>query len=311
MATGKLYKRGDKWYIDIHTGRKVDGKYERIQRKARGRTKAEAQADLDERLFRIRNQSRDGRAVDNRFPLAEVCDGWCRHVRLRQNTPKLVNGYAVLVRRMVEFLGPEVVLVADITPRLAEEAVAAIAQAYSTNTAGKCLQKLKAALAYAVDQGLIASNPLAGVRKPKLVRKKFRRELARDEAAALLQTAPEPWRTIWHFALATGVRSGELLSLRPADMDLDRRQVRVVARAGFAPKTAAGSRTIPLGEAVTRAWRDFPAGDPVFFMVDGRPIRPERLLDRLRADLRHAMERVARERLSRGEALPPDVVYDR
>ncbi|MEZ4427414.1 MAG: tyrosine-type recombinase/integrase [Nannocystaceae bacterium] len=74
-----------------------------------------------------------------------------------------------------------------------------------------------------------------------------------DEANAFLAAAPEEWRTLLLFALATGLRRGEYIELRWGDLDLDRKVVRVsraVRKRGgvFTPKSTKGSRprSVPL-----------------------------------------------------------------
>jgi integrase len=100
-------------------------------------------------------------------------------------------------------------------------------------------------------------------------------------------------------AATTGLRQGELLGLRPANVDFLRRQVHVVEQlltpqGGGEPtwgptKTPAGVRTVPLAapaaEALARHLGRFPAaaGEPVFRTVTGRRWRRQTFGDVIRA----------------------------
>lgn len=308
MASGKLYKRGEKWYLDIHTGRKVNGKYERIQRKAVGRTKAEAQAELDELLFTFRRAQRDNVAFDNAYPIQSVCDAWCDHIRRIGGNTNLVNGYCIQAQRMVDALDIEAVT--ELTPEKAEEAIRKIADKYSTNTANKSLAKMKAALDYAKENGVIVSNPITKAKGLRTIRKKFRRELEHDEVEALLRTAPVPWRTTWYFMLSTGVRRNELLYLKWPELDLKKGRVRIVEQDDFKPKTEAGARTIPLNEKMVKSLGELPKDCEFVFSQNGKQIRPETLLDVFRKHVEYALRNIAREKLKTNKPMPRGVTYD-
>ncbi|MCZ7525752.1 MAG: site-specific integrase [Acidimicrobiia bacterium] len=105
---------------------------------------------------------------------------------------------------------------------------------------------------------------------------------------------------LWHVAALTGMRRGELVALRWADVDLDAQTVTVARSVGKGldgthvkePKSDAGRRTVeldgPLVDVLRRhrqaqlerrlalgeGWRDH---DLVFCEVDGSPIHPDRL----------------------------------
>lgn len=49
----------------------------------------------------------------------------------------------------------------------------------------------------------------------------------REQAALIIDAAPEPYKTLFAVAWATGLRAGELLALTTADLDFNRKTVRV------------------------------------------------------------------------------------
>ncbi|MCD8350592.1 MAG: site-specific integrase [Planctomycetaceae bacterium] len=305
MPTGKLYRRGEKWYLDIHTGRKVGGKYERIQRKAQGRTKAEAQAELDEMLYTLRRASTNGKANNNKYLLEVLCKEWCEHIQRNIADPGLAAEYCRHAQRLTKALPCETV--ADLNLESVEKALCRIAEEKSTNTANKALAKFKAALEYGVDRGVIISNPIAKAKQLKTVRKKFRRALTVDEVKMLLKVAPEPWRTVWHFVLSTGVRRDEMIYLRKSDLDLKRGTVRIQERMEFKPKTQAGSRTIPLNDAIKKALAKLNKGEgELLFTNGGRPLNSWALMV-FRRHMEAALIRLARIYKRFGKPLPEGV----
>ncbi len=305
MPTGKLYKRGDKWYLDIHTGRKIDGKYERIQRKCQSRTKVEAQAELDELLYTMRRARRDGKALNNAYPVDAVCTEWCEHIKRTIKDPMLSAEYCRHAERMKDAAGVEAV--SDLTLDLIEKALIAIAETKSTNTANKALAKFKAALEYAKENGRIASNPIARARQLRIIRKTFRRALTEDEVRMLLETAPEPWRTIWHFILSTGVRRDEIIHLRRADLDIKRGRVRIAERTDFKPKTQAGARTIPLGSKIRAALEALPTNGELLFTYNGKRLSANWMLEMFRRHIEEALKRLATACRQHGKPLPDNV----
>src|SRR5262249_28109808 len=89
---------------------------------------------------------------------------------------------------------------------------------------------LKAALARAVEQQVIARNPADVFKKrlPKVERRQMT-TLSAEQAASLLSAIKHArvyWPTL--LALATGARRGEVLALRWRNGDLDRRTASVV-----------------------------------------------------------------------------------
>lgn len=114
----------------------------------------------------------------------------------------------------------------------------------------------RAILDAAVRDGLLARNPFAAVKRPKVTATEAA-YLSPDQVAALLKAA-EPSRYAAMFALLvnTGLRRGEALALRWPDVDLTNKRARVrgtLARVDgdlvvTATKSERSNRTIPLSE---------------------------------------------------------------
>jgi integrase len=181
----------------------------------------------------------------------------------------------------------------------------------SESTTRTAYTVLRAALDGAVRDGLLARNPAALVARPGVARKEAR-YLSPAQVAALLDTArPSRYHSAFVLLAATGLRRGEALALRWADVDLDGAVLRVrgtLARAGgqlavTEPKTATSRRALRLSPgvvAVLRAHRKAQAAERikaanvwhesgfVFTTENGQPVDPRNLLRALKAAAKRA-----------------------
>jgi integrase len=109
------------------------------------------------------------------------------------------------------------------------------ARGVSANTVRLALAPVKALLATAVEEGLIRSNPAAGLRfvRPaghEEVSEARVKALTPAELRALIAEVPEGWRLLAEFLSHTGLRISEALALTWADVDFGERRVRVRRR---------------------------------------------------------------------------------
>jgi integrase len=115
------------------------------------------------------------------------------------------------------------------------------------------------ALVHAVKLGLLARNPDDATTPPKPKRKEmlFLDENQAQQFLIAAKTQNDRFYTLYYLAIATGMRQGELLGLKWADLDWEkgelqvRRQLTKKKGGGFeltAPKTRAGIRRINLGK---------------------------------------------------------------
>jgi integrase len=151
---------------------------------------------------------------------------------------------------------------------------------------------VRALFATAVEEGLIRSNPCAGLRLAGAVQPsgaEKRRALTEDELDRLLAETPERWRLLVRFLAQTGLRVGELIALRWEDVDVGDRRIQVRRRlykgAFDAPKSHYGVRKVPISTRLAQdLWRHRGGAahtgdeDPVFATSTGNPIRPEYIL---------------------------------
>lgn len=278
--TPGIFKRGEGYVVRF---RDLAGK----QRQRAARTLAEAR--------RLRSElgadvSRGEYRPDTRITFAAYVETWgaaytgCTSRGLRQETlAEYVRDLAPAVvyfgRRRLSEIGP-----ADV--RAYARTLAD--QGHKPATIRRKLAPLKALLATAVEDGLIRSNPTAGVKlAPRPVAniededEAATKALTTDELARLIAQVPHGWQRLLVTTLAqTGLRISEGLGLRWGDLDLAKRRLHVRRRVRDGnigpPKSGRGRREVPISGALARdlaahrlgsAWsRD---GSYIFSAVEG------------------------------------------
>ena len=153
-------------------------------------------------------------------------------------------------------------------------------------TVTKAVQVFNKTMRAAVDDRLIASNPVERLPLPKIVREEMR-FLTDDELWTLADTIDARYRAFVLLAGYSGLRLGELLGLRWQRVDLLRRQVVVAetlvdlaGQVSFGPpKTKAALRTVGIPTFVAEAMATIPdrpavPDQLVFQSPDGHAIRP-------------------------------------
>jgi integrase len=150
------------------------------------------------------------------------------------------------------------------------------------------LVSLSCILAEAQERGLVAQNVVRGLRTRRTNGRLERRlEAGRDiprpdEIRAITaHLGGGRWRPMLLTAIFTGLRASELRGLRWADLNLDRGELHARQRADAygtigAPKSKAGTRTVPLPPIVTNTLREWKlesgTSELVFPGRGGRPI---------------------------------------
>lgn len=169
------------------------------------------------------------------------------------------------------------------------------------------------ALRAAVRKGLIGRNPLEAVEKPRVRNPKQKVVLDIEQIQMLLIAAQgERNEALYHLAVVTGLREGEIFGLKWDDVDWQRsriniqRQAQRVPKVGMVfspPKTQSGVRAVSLGRITMDKLREHrqrqqvekkAAGDRwnendlVFPTVIGTPLDPHNLLKEFKELLKKA-----------------------
>jgi integrase len=137
----------------------------------------------------------------------------------------------------------------------------------AAGTISNALTPLREMLGHAVEWGYLASNPAAGVRRPRAEHREMQ-ILDLEQIRALLNGfdengepfMPREWRALFLCAVTTGVRLGELLALRWGDIDWQNNRLwvrRSITRRGAfqEPKTRSSIRAIAMTATLSSTLR--------------------------------------------------------
>ena len=121
----------------------------------------------------------------------------------------------------------------------------------SPKTVSHVYALLNGAIAWAVRLELVGRNVCQAIETPTVPRREARAFTVEEAQRIVAAADATRWGPFVRFAVATGMRRGELLALRWADVDLERATVVVRAslgqtRAGLAEKSTKGDRVRPL-----------------------------------------------------------------
>lgn len=262
---GSVRKRGkNSWAVIIELGRDPQtGK--RRQKWYAHKTRKEADVHLAQIVSAMQGGAWTPPA---RILLVDFLEQWVRDYAAGAVGPVTIRNYTEITRKQ---LTPKLghVPLAQLSGQAIQGYLSSKLQdGYHPNTVAKHLRVLRQALKHAVKWGLLVRNPAAMADPPK----QRRREIPvwdEEQVRVFLAEAKRASRLYPLFltAIMTGMREGELLGLRWADVDLalgiaSVRQtfVRLGRRQLFKePKTAAARRAIALPPIVVGALRELKA----------------------------------------------------
>lgn len=251
-STPGVYRRGGRYVVRY---RDPQGR----QRQRSAATLAEARAL---RAATLADVARGEYRALSRITFADYAKTWITTYQGRTSRgirPETLADYKRdLDKDATPFLGR--LRLAEIEPRDIKAYAAHIqARGVRPATVRLAVAPVRALLATALEDGLIRTNPAAGLRiatlhqpgpdhdKPKA--------LTEDELRQLLSHVPDQWRLFVELVAHTGLRIGEAVALQWADIDIPTRRLTVHRRwyrnAYAPPKSHYGKRTIPLTPGMT------------------------------------------------------------
>lgn len=220
----------DKWQgsYPLPDGRRLyvyaDTQKEAVRRLGELRRKVQAQIDV----------------VSARAPLSVFLDHWLEEHRPNWQPRTYIHNEMVCRLHIVPGLGNIALDSLDV-PRVQRWLRALREQQVSTDLPGRALRVLRAALNAAVAWRILDYNPATLVRTPKHSPKRGIALTAAQTATLLATVEGHRLAALYHIALTLGLRRGELLALRWADIDFQAGTLTVQGG-----KTAAAHRTLPL-----------------------------------------------------------------
>lgn len=237
---GSIYQQADGWWVgSVERPRRPDG------RRRRARILRRRRQDVVDEIAALKARAAGDNTINGTQTVAEYLDFWLTEVAAGEITANSLTTYTAHVDRIRPHIG------AVRVDRLTKAHVQVLANKLAADFAPKTRQVTLSALRRAIEWGVpdyFPTNPARGVRGPRQVTAKIDDALTADESRAVLTAAVgDRYYALYYLALKYGLRIGELLGLRWADIDLDSGEL-TVERA----KTVAGERTLPLiDEAAT------------------------------------------------------------
>lgn len=254
-GTGQIIPRGkDKWLVRIFKGRDSSGKKLYFNKVISG-SKSDAQ-----KYQTAKSREKDvGVFIENtRMSLDEHLNNWLSAIKSRvaeQTYESYETQVRVHIRPRIGRLRLTNVRIHDVQKVYSEMTD----QGLSPTTVRYAHAVLAMAMKKAIELDYIIKNPCDFVELPKQVKKETKAMSPREASAFLTQTASDKYGLVFEFALITGMRPEEYLSLFWSDVDFKRGTV-TVQRAlvwkkggGYKfgeTKTKRSRRSIPLPENV-------------------------------------------------------------
>jgi integrase len=211
------------------------GVYPEVTLKAARERRAEARATLDrgEDPATVKRQAKLQADRDAGNTLRAVSGAWIEHQsgRWAPNTREAIR--VSLETHAFPKLGE--LPLARIRPRDVAAVVRAIESTGAGETAGRVLQRIRAIFRYAVVHELIETNPMLDLLPSELLKPrqaKHRAAMAAKDVPQFLADLAafdgEPTtRVALHVLMLTALRPGELRGLRWAEVDIERREIRI------------------------------------------------------------------------------------
>jgi site-specific recombinase XerD len=223
--------------------------------------------------------------------LSEALEAFKLCSRIEGKSSRTLQTYEEAFQDLLAFVGD--VPLAQLKPGNVRRWLAhKLDQGYAKATISIRLRSLRAAFNWLYREGLLAENPLADIKPPKLPRQ-YPKVLSEPEVLALLKAARAQTVT-WHGKrnwamlltfLDAMLRLKELIDLELQDLNLQARSIRI--RHGKGDK----ERYVFMGRRLTKAIRDWlsvrghvPGSDWLFISRSGEKLDPrnvQRILERL------------------------------
>jgi integrase len=288
---GRVFTRGNKNYIVFDIGKNPTTGRRQQKTMAVPGTKRDAEKKLRELLREL-----DTGSFINpvKVTLTTHLENWLRDYVWPQLAPRTAEGYEHTVRQHISssFLGN--IMLTDLKPEhllryYAEKA----ATGRRDGKGGLNLRSVRhhheilyTALDRAVENGLIGLNPAKRVKAPRY-QKTEQHYLDANGISRVLECAKDThFYALYYTALSTGMRRSELLALRWSDVDLTLGQISVSRslhhlRTGEMvyrqPKSAKGSRLIPLPPSLSLELKAHKEAQTDMFLNMGRLLREDDL----------------------------------
>lgn len=275
--------RRGRWHLDYYDNQ---GK-RHVKALPEGTTKGRAKEILRE----IEDQLAKGIYLpEKKIPaFGEVAQEWLvyKKTRVEDTTWRMYEAHLRLHFEDVIQIKISAVRIADVEKFIN----ARLTEGMNISTLRKLLGTFNQVMSYAVRHRLIESNPVRDAERPKRGKDYGKKIeiLNADEIREVLSAADNPkYRMLFHLAIMSGARQGELLGLHWSDIDWKNRQIHIQRTYNHGqfrkPKTKTSDRRIDIGPGVIRELKKWkpqcPPSELVFPTKNGNPISQSGMLRR-------------------------------
>jgi integrase len=288
---GSIYKyRGGRWCAQIS----LDGKRLTFYSKSK--------RECQNWIMQTKKQIQDGMPFDAmRVTLDEYLLHWLKCVKTSIRIKTWNQYFQIIDQHIIPEIGR--IKLCDLRPDQVQTVYSNKREAGKTSSTLRIMHAvLHRALNQAVRWGFLVRNPASVVDKPRLENKEMKILTAEQSMQFLNQTRGTRYHELFHLAITTGLRQGELLGLWWTDLNWQsgtlkiRRQLQRITGQGLVftePKSSKSRRLITLGPTTIGLLRDHErnqdnervfAGDlweennMIFSTPHGKPIEPRNLL---------------------------------
>ena len=253
-----IFQKGNNWYIDYY----VKG---RRKRKKIGHSKKLALQALKNVQIKIAKGEYLGIYDDKKLLFNKYAPQYSAYSKANKAWSTYNRRDRFSINNLTSFFKGKYLF--EITSQMIEKYKAERLEKVSPATVNRELECLKHMFTKAIEWGYVKTNPVKGIKFLKEPPGRLR-YLRSEEAEALLSACSDHIRPIVVTALNTGMRKGEILNLKWADVDLKNRKIIVINAKNNE------SRVIPINQTLHKELSNLSRntnGEYVFPNRDGLP----------------------------------------
>lgn len=252
-------------YGSMFTRRK-DGRYQGHYTDENGKRRFVCDRDPEKLFFRLAEKQAavDSGAVKPKVPTFKEVAGRWEKLHREEIEIRTWKNYEPHYKEMVAEHGktpfPEIEP-ADIVADLAR----AKARGWSATVVRSRRSIWRMIFDHAVVEGVVKYNPVASIKLPKGLKQSKRTGPTTEQMHTICQRTDAPFGLFPFFLLCTGLRKSEALALQWSDIDFKAKEISITKAVDYtvganpkykAPKTDAGTRTVPILDILIPALRE-------------------------------------------------------
>jgi len=253
---GKVYKRGNKWYIDYR-----DSSGKRIRRVA-GTTKKQAERILSDKESK-KYYEKENIPVMEKILVEEL---WERFISMKEKRvrPRTMETWKPRLHFWKEKHLQKSKNFSLLTPLLIDKIVDKLSEKYSAKTVNDYVNVLQQIYRYAGDLNVVQENPAKNIKRLKESSKKPPRFLSKEEVNKILAHSNDFYKDLFRFFLYTGMRRNEVRFLEWSEIDFKNKIIRLGNKENFTTKSGK-NRNIPMHPVVVKILKKIPQTSMLVF----------------------------------------------